>query len=117
MIAALMLSACGGGGGDAGKEAAPRAFAQCAACHAVEPGKRGVGPSLAGAVGRKAGALPAYNYSTALANSGLVWDAGTLDRFLADPVGTVPGTRMVTVVRSGKDRAEIIAYLSSIKAQ
>src|SRR5690242_18031070 len=54
----------------------------CASCHTIEVGKNGFGPSLAAVFGRKAGTLPGYKYSPAMANSGLTWDEKTLDVFL-----------------------------------
>ena len=53
---------------------------QCASCHTIEVGKNGFGPSLAGVFDRKAGSLAGYNYSPAMAQSGLTWDEKTLDR-------------------------------------
>ena len=38
-----------------------------------------------GVFGRKAGAVAGYQYSAALKGSGLVWDDGTLDKWLTDP--------------------------------
>ena len=90
----------------------PRAFAKCSTCHTLVPGSNGIGPSLAGVYGRKAGYQPTFRYGAALAESGVVWDAATLDRYLANPKGMVPGTKMT--FRGLDDplaRAEIIAYL------
>lgn len=72
----------------------PAAFAQCAACHAVEPGKHGIGPSLAGVYGTKAGEIAGYAFSDKLKASGLTWDDATLDQWLAGPMKMVPGTKM-----------------------
>lgn len=72
----------------------PAAFAVCKACHSVEPGKNGIGPSLAGIWGEKAGAVPGFTFSDAMKESGLTWNQATLDRYLTDPRGTVPGTKM-----------------------
>jgi len=36
-------------------------FRKCQACHSLENGKNGLGPSLAGIVGKKAGSVPGYN--------------------------------------------------------
>ena len=72
----------------------PAAFAVCKACHSVEPGKNGIGPSLAGIFGEKAGDVPGFEFSDAMKNSGLTWNQATLDRYLTDPRGVVPGTKM-----------------------
>lgn len=93
--------------------AGERAFRQrCATCHSVEPGQNRAGPSLAGVVGRKAGGVEGARYSQALRDSGISWDAPSLDRFLADPRGAVPGTSMTVRLTDAAQRAAIIAYLS-----
>ena len=74
--------------------AEPAAFAVCKACHSVEPGKNGIGPSLAGIFGEKAGLVPGFEFSDAMKSSGLTWNQATLDRYLTDPRGVVPGTKM-----------------------
>ena len=95
--------------------ARPVAFAQCASCHAVEPGKNGIGQSLAGVVGAKAGHDPKFAYSTQMRQSGLTWDEATLDRYLKDPRATVPGTKMAYVgLKDDAKRAELIAWLKTI---
>jgi cytochrome c len=55
-------------------------------------------------------------YSSALKNSGLTWDAATLDKWLANPAGLVPGTRMAGFpgLSSETQRADVIAYLSTL---
>ena len=72
----------------------PAAFAVCKACHSVEPGKNGIGPTLAGVFGDKAATVPGFEFSEAMKDSGLTWNQANLDRFLADPRGVVPGTKM-----------------------
>ncbi|MDY7099185.1 MAG: c-type cytochrome [Pseudomonadota bacterium] len=91
------------------------AFQACAGCHnADEGGPNMAGPNLYGVVGRKAGGVESYSYSDALAGSDITWDAASLDRFLANPSGYVPGTDMVAgAVRDGERRAAIVAYLAS----
>lgn len=87
----------------------------CSACHTVEAGKNRVGPSLHGIVGRKAGAVEGFKYSEANVNSGVVWDEKTLDTYLANPKGLMPGTKMIFVgVRKEDERSDIIAYLKTV---
>lgn len=82
---------------------------RCTACHALDVNR--IGPLHRGVVGRRAGAVPSFNYSPALARSGLVWTEPNLDRWLAGPPRLVPGTRMGLSVPSPTERADIIAYL------
>src|ERR1700745_150150 len=77
--------------------------ANCAACHTVIPSKQGFGPSLAGVVGRDAGTLAGYNFTSAMSQSGLHWDAKNLDEFLAGTTKKVPGTAMDLAVPSAAD--------------
>lgn len=72
-----------------------------------------MGPNLNGLFGRKAGAVAGFNYSPALKASGIVWDAKTLDQFLAAPTAKVPGTRMVMKVSDPARRAALIAFLKA----
>ena len=99
----------------AGVVTEPAAFAQCKACHSVEPGKNGIGPSLAGIWGDKAGIVPGFEFSDAMKNSGLTWNQANLDRYLTDPRGVVPGTKMAFGgVKDSAKRQEIINYLKTL---
>src|SRR5262249_3162357 len=89
--------------------------AQCAACHSNQPGVNGIGPSLAGLAGRKAGSLPGFHFTSALQGSGLAWDADTFIKFLADPTKLVPGTAMTVMVPDATGRASLFAYLATLK--
>lgn len=94
----------------------PPAFTQCASCHSTEPGKTVFGPSLHGVGGRKAGSLPGYDYSPALKRAKITWSAATLDRWLASPQKTVPGTRMpFGGVPDPATRKALVAYLLALK--
>jgi len=94
----------------------PAAFAQCVACHAVEPGKHGIGPSLAGVYGTKAGEIAGYAFSEKLKASGLTWDDATLDQWLAGPMKMVPGTKMSYAGMSdAAKRKELIEYMKTLK--
>ena len=97
--------------GDAAKGAA-LVQARCNVCHSPEAGQ---GPDLTGVVGRKAGTAPGFPASAALKGSGIVWTAADLDAFLADPSKRVPGTAMPNPYVNAADRADIIAYLATLK--
>ena len=95
--------------------AEPAAFAVCKACHSVEPGKHGIGPSLAGIWGDKAGDVPGFEFSQQMIDSGLTWNQANLDRYLADPRGVVPGTKMAFGgVKDAAKRQEIIDYIRGL---
>jgi cytochrome c len=85
-------------------------YERCGACHSLERDR--VGPRHCGLFGRRAGSVPGFAYSEAMRNSAIVWDRQTLDRFLADPLGTVPGTFMTYAgVQNLEERAQLLAYL------
>ncbi len=95
--------------------AAPAAFNQCKVCHAVEKGKHGIGPSLAGIYGTKAGDIPGFEFSSAMEESGLVWNEANLDRYLTDPRAVVPGTKMsFGGMKDAAKRKEVIDYLKAL---
>ena len=93
----------------------------CAQCHSAEPDDGGgeTGPTLFSIFGKAAGVGDAmFPYSKALRDSRLVWNAATLERFLADPMATVPGTLMPMPMPAlaRKDRDDVIAYFRSLAA-
>jgi cytochrome c len=92
-------------------------FSRCAGCHSTQAGQNKIGPSLAGVFGRTSGAVPGYNYSAALKNAHLIWEAQTLDKFLQNPGGLVHGTKMFATVPAADTRQRIIAYLKSLPPQ
>ncbi len=44
-----------------------------------------------------------------------VWNAATLDKYLAAPTKMIPGTKMVISVSKPEDRAAIVNYLAAGK--
>lgn len=89
-------------------------FRKCQACHSLEPGKNGLGPSLAGIVGKKASTAPNFNYSSAMMASNLTWDSATLDTYLSDPQKSVPGNKMpFPGLKTENERKTVIAYLAA----
>jgi cytochrome c len=94
--------------------AGEKTFAQCKACHQAVAGKNGVGPSLAGIVGRTAGQVAGFNYSAANKNSGVVWKEETMFEYLEAPQKFMPGTKMAFAgLKKPQDRANVIAYLKT----
>jgi cytochrome c len=92
-----------------------RLYVDCVACHPIERGVHGIGPSLHDIIGRKAGSVMEYRYSRALRNSGLTWTAEALDTFIGDPQASVPANRMPYAgMTDASDRADLIAYLHKI---
>src|SRR5438046_1899370 len=73
------------------------------------------GPNLHNVIGRKAGSLPNYGYSSAMKGADFVWDKEKLDRFIAKPDEVVPGNNMKPYggLTSAEDRAKVIAFLES----
>lgn len=68
-------------------------------------------PKHRGLFGRVAGTVPGYAYSPALREARLVWDAASLERWLADPEKLLPGQRMNYSVSDAGERADLIRYL------
>ena len=86
----------------------------CRTCHMVREGDNRLGPNLHKIVGRKAGSLPDYAFSSAMKEADFVWDEEKLDRFIAKPDEVVPGNNMKPYggLSSGDDRKKIIAFLA-----
>lgn len=115
LIAAGLLLACHAEAEAEGDAAHGRQIyeSRCIACHSPDANR--VGPMHRGVFGRKAGALPGYAYSKALKGADFVWNDETLDRWLANPQELVPGQKMNFKVAEAEDRADIIAYLKTLK--
>jgi cytochrome c2 len=95
-----------------------KVFRRCAACHGLEAGEnRPTGPSLAGVIGRPAGSLEAFAYSSAMREAGedgLVWDDETLGQYIENPKELVPGTKMAfTGIKSEDERRALIEYITA----
>ena len=99
--------------GDAKKGEAD--FITCKTCHAIEAGVNKIGPSLHAVVGRAAGTIPGYTYSTANKNSGITWSEEKLFQYLENPQRIVPGTKMTFAgwPTDPQKRADVIAYLKT----
>ena len=109
--------------------AAPSAFADadlaaaetqfrksCGTCHVAQADAvPRQGPNLFGVIGRKAGDVAEFKYSEAFAkgSGGIVWDEGTLDRWLADPQSVIPGAVMLYKQADPGKRRLVIEYLKT----
>jgi cytochrome c len=89
-------------------------FAQCKACHVLDPGVNRIGPSLHGVIGRPAGSIAGFAYSSANKGSGITWSKEKLFQYLEKPQRVVPGTKMTFPgLPKAQDRADVIAYLET----
>jgi len=87
-------------------------YESCAPCHSLAPNVTGIGPTLYGVFGRKAGTLASFRFSPALKRSDITWDAKTLDSFIENPQHAVSGNRMpFSGMKEAADRAALIDYL------
>ncbi|WP_333683347.1 c-type cytochrome [Pontibaca methylaminivorans] len=99
---------------EADPDAGERVFRKCVACHKLEPGANGTGPSLYGVVGREVAHEAGFNYSSAMADHGGVWTPELLSDFLVKPSDEVPGTAMSFAgLPKDTDRANVIAFLNT----
>jgi len=100
--------------------------AQCKVCHSVKPNVKLVGPPLFGVFGRKCGTAAkqvfSSNYKAACAKTGFAWDEKGLDGYLEDPSayisklsGETKRSPMSRQTPKAQDRADIIAYLKTLK--
>ena len=87
--------------------------ARCTACHAVDSNK--IGPAHRGVMGRRVGSLKGYKYSDEMAQSRLRWTPQTLNAWLQDPEDLVAGQRMGFQVEDAQERADLIAWLATLK--
>jgi cytochrome c len=87
---------------------------KCASCHTLDAnGRNRAGPRLHGIFGRTAGSVSDYSYSEALRRSGIVWNDSTLDAYIKDAEGFVPGTKMYGGLSQDADREDLLAFLKS----
>jgi cytochrome c len=90
-------------------------FSKCKACHKVDPGVNGTGPTLFSVVNRAIGSVEGFSYSASLADMGGNWDTESLNGFLTSPKKYAPGTKMsFSGLKKETDRANLVAYLATI---
>ncbi len=103
----------------ASNEAAQQAFNNsCRTCHSTKEGDNRLGPNLNKIVGRKAGSLPDYNYSSSMKEAGFVWDQDKLTRFMVKPDEVVSGNKMQPYGGiSAEEAAKVVAHLQAAGSQ
>lgn len=93
-------------------------FRRCLLCHVVESGStNAIGPPLNDVVGRRAGAIPGFQYSEIMQlarEKGLSWSEDALFRFLDKPEDFMPGTYMAFAGLEEQERHDVIAYLKQL---
>ncbi|KQQ54406.1 cytochrome C [Pseudomonas sp. Leaf127] len=94
LVLTLLLTGTAHGAGDV--ESGQAVYKRlCSGCHKIGPAARAAfGPQLNGVIDRKAGQTDDYKYTDALHASGIVWSRENIARFVKDPDGVIPGTRM-----------------------
>ncbi|MCP3373479.1 c-type cytochrome [Bradyrhizobium cajani] len=86
----------------------------CRTCHSMKEGDNRLGPNLNKIVGRKAGSLPNYNYSSSMKEAGFVWDQDKLTRFMVKPDEVVSGNKMQPYGGvSAEEAGKVVAYLQA----
>ena len=89
----------------------------CGQCHQLNAGLNKKGPQLMNIYGAPAAELEDYTYSEGLKKSGWVWDAKTLDPYIADAEKAMPNSKMLSnPMPDAKERVDVIAYLSTLRA-
>jgi cytochrome c len=89
-------------------------FQACAACHTLTPdGGNRAGPTLHGVFGRRIATAPGYNFSPALRQLDIVWNAETIAKlFEVGPAQYTPGTKMPEQqIGSAADREALVRFL------
>ena len=98
--------------------AGEKVFNKCKACHVLDEEKNRVGPYLLGVIGRPAGTAEGFTYSSAMKESGVVWDEETIAEYVTDPKAYIPGNRMAFPgLKKPEDVTNLLAYLKEATQQ
>ena len=113
VLAALFIAAGVGQAMAQDAAAGEKVFVVCKACHQVgDNAQNAIGPVLNGLIGRKAGSVVGYNYSSANKTSGITWDEMTFTEYIKDPKAKIPGTKKVFAgIKDEQKIKDLIAYL------
>ncbi|NRA28890.1 MAG: c-type cytochrome [Parvularculaceae bacterium] len=88
----------------------------CASCHSLEAGGgNGTGPALWNLLDRAVGSVDGYGYTAALQGYDGAWSYEELDGYLYDSAAYINGTAMNQKIRKDNKRADILAYLGTLR--
>ncbi len=87
---------------------------QCSTCHDLKAERHGAGPHLVGVIGRPAGEVEGYRFSSAFDSLNVVWTRDGIARFLTDPEQLAPGTSMPPSGIGEAEARAIADYLDSL---
>ena len=91
-----------------------KVFGKCKTCHEITSDKNKVGPTLHRVIGRKAGAVPGFKYSQAMANADVTWDATTIAEYVVKPKDFIPGNKMAFVgLKKEEEIQDLLAYITA----
>lgn len=85
----------------------------CSLCHALVE-QHGAGPHLVDLIGRKAGALDGFGYSTSLMNANFRWDRKSLRTFFSKRWKLLRPTNMPNIQLTEEEVDALVDYLESI---
>ena len=88
---------------------------KCLSCHGDAKTKGTLGPSLVGIIGRHASDPAQGMTSRGMSEADFVWTETVLDEYLAAPSNKVHGTIMPIGVSRAQDRADLIAYIATMR--
>jgi cytochrome c len=90
---------------------------QCSSCHSDARSRPVVvGPPLFGVVGRPAGSVSGFAYSSAMRSAGFDWTPDRLRSYLPAPRTYLPGVKMTyNGLKNPSQLDDLIAYLQTLK--
>ncbi|MDA0260905.1 MAG: c-type cytochrome [Proteobacteria bacterium] len=102
--------------------AGEKVFKKCTACHSLDPAKKKIGPTLKGIIGRPAGSIEGFKYSSTYGEAqkkGLIWTGEEIVKYLENPkkylaayLGIAKAkSKMTARFKKIADRENVVAYL------
>src|SRR5215469_5144707 len=93
-------------------------FHKCLPCHSIgDDAQNKIGPELNGLDGRHSGSVAGFDYSDANKNSGIVWNEAAFKKYIQNPQGVIPGTKMIFPgVKNEQQVNDLWTYVSQFNA-